>query len=83
MLISLESHRILYTLRFDFPATNNEVEYEALLAGLRLAKEVRAESLSIFSDYQLVVNHIQGKYQAKCAKMTAYLLKVRELLATF
>ena len=60
-----------------------KAEYEALLAGLHLAKEVRAESLSIFSDSQLVVNQIQGKYQAKYAKMTAYLLKVRELLATF
>ena len=40
MLMSPESHRILYALRFDFPATNNEAECEALLAGLRLAKEV-------------------------------------------
>ena len=65
MLISSESHRILYALRFNFLATNNEAEYEAMLVGLRLAKEVQAESLSIFSDSQLVVNQIQGKYQTK------------------
>ncbi|XP_052207976.1 uncharacterized protein LOC127811830 [Diospyros lotus] len=81
MLISPEGHRILCALRFGFRATNNEVEYEALLAGLRLAKEVRAEAVVILSDSQLVVNQIRGEYQAKGAKMVAYLLKARELLA--
>ena len=65
MLTSPESHLILYALRFGFSATNNEAEYEALLAGLRLAKEVQAESLSIFSDSQQAINQIQGKYQTK------------------
>ncbi|XP_052177535.1 uncharacterized protein LOC127791591 [Diospyros lotus] len=83
MLISPEGHRILCALRFGFRATNNEAEYEALLAGLRLAKEVRAEALIIFSDSQLVVNQIRGEYQAKGVKMVAYLLKVRELLVPF
>ncbi|XP_052197211.1 uncharacterized protein LOC127804391 [Diospyros lotus] len=81
MLISPEGHRILCALRFGFQATNNEAEYEALLAGLRLAKEVQAEAVVIFSDSQLVVNEIRGEYQVKGAKMAAYLLKVRELLA--
>jgi len=58
MLISLKSHRIFCALRFSFPVTNNEAEYEALLAGLRLAKEVRAEALIVFSDSQLVINQI-------------------------
>ena len=31
-----------YSLKFDFKATNNQAEYEALLARLRLAKEVGA-----------------------------------------
>lgn len=83
MLISPGGHRILCALRFGFQATNNEVEYEALLAGLRLAKEVRAEALVIFSDSQLVVNQIRGEYQAKGSKMVAYLQKVRELLGAF
>ena len=39
-----------YALRFRFKASNNEVEYEALIAGLKLAKEMKVESLEIFSD---------------------------------
>ena len=39
-----------YSLNFDFQATNNQVEYEALVVGLRLVKEVRVKTLSIMSD---------------------------------
>ena len=42
-------------LRFGFKASNNEAEYEALIVGLELAKEIKVESLEIFSDSQLVV----------------------------
>ena len=62
MLISPEGHRILCTLRFGFQATKNETEYEALLGGLHLAKEVRAEVLAIFSGSQLIVSQIRGEY---------------------
>ena len=65
LLISLQGHKIPYVLRFWFKVTNNEAEYEALLAGLRLVKEVKVERLMIFSDSQLVVCQILGEYQAK------------------
>ena len=44
-----------YLLKFDFQATNNQAEYEALAAGLCLAKEIRAKMLRIKSDSQLVI----------------------------
>ena len=50
MLVSPEMHRISCAVRFAFAASNNEAEYEALLAGLRLAKELQVESIQIFSD---------------------------------
>ena len=48
--------KIRYTLRLEFPASNNEAEYEALIAGLRLAKEMRLEQVKVYIDSQLVVN---------------------------
>ena len=45
MLISPKGHKITCALRFSFKASNNEAEYEALLAGLRLAKEMKAGHL--------------------------------------
>ena len=42
MLVSPERHKITCALRFNFKASSNEAEYEALLAGLRLSKELKA-----------------------------------------
>ena len=44
-----------YALRFDFTASNNETEYEAVIAGLQLARQLGAQHISIYSNSQLVV----------------------------
>ena len=61
-----------YSLKFDFQATNNQAKYKALVAGLRLAKEVGAETLSIKSDFQLVIAQIKGDYEVKKPLMAKY-----------
>ncbi|GFZ05223.1 hypothetical protein Acr_17g0007950 [Actinidia rufa] len=69
-----------YAIRMGFKATNTEAEYEALFAGLRIAVELGAQSLEIFSDSQLVVNQVQGDYLAKDARMMAYLGELAQAL---
>ncbi|GFZ05203.1 hypothetical protein Acr_17g0007750 [Actinidia rufa] len=71
-----------YAIRMGFKATNNEAEYEALLAGLRVATELGAQSLDIFSDSQLVVNQVQWEYLAKDARMIAYLDELAQALGS-
>ncbi|KAI5353741.1 hypothetical protein L3X38_006635 [Prunus dulcis] len=83
VLVSPDKVTLEYALRFKFQASNNEVEYEALLAGLRLAKEMDARQIQIFSDSQLVVHQVNQDFTAKDASMTAYLQHARHLLATF
>ena len=46
MLISPEGHKI----HFGFKVSNNEAEYEALIAGLHLAKEQQACNIQIYSN---------------------------------
>ena len=65
--------KVNYALRLEFLASNNEAEYKALLAGLRLAKKVRVEQIKIHSDSQLVINQTNGDYQAEGENMAAYL----------
>ena len=48
-----EGDKIKYMIRLDFPTTNNEVEYEALVAGLDLAKVAGAENLIVHCDSQV------------------------------
>ena len=55
VLISPFEDVIEYSLRFSFQSSNNIVEYEALIAGIKLAKELHAKKLVAHSDSQLVV----------------------------
>ena len=45
MLHTPEGDKIECMIRLDFPTTNNEAEYETLVAGLDLAKVARAENM--------------------------------------
>ncbi|GFZ19568.1 hypothetical protein Acr_28g0002730 [Actinidia rufa] len=47
--------QIEYAICIGFRATNNEVEYKAFLAGLRVVVGLGVESLDAFSDSQLIV----------------------------
>ena len=54
-----------HSLQFKFKASNNQEEYEALIVGLRLAKDLGATRLKCNTDSKLVVGHVQGEYQVK------------------
>ncbi|PNX98240.1 gag-pol polyprotein [Trifolium pratense] len=71
------------SVALSFPASNNQAEYEAFLADLRLAKDVGAREVKIFTDSQLVVSQVIGEYQAKNDHLQDYLRLVREMLALF
>ena len=50
MLISLEGHKIHCAICFIFKASNYEAEYEVLIVGICLARELQAFNMKIFSD---------------------------------
>ena len=68
-----------YGVQLRFPATNNEVEYEGILMGLRLGKALGVKNLLIRSDSKLVVEQIKGEYEAKEERMQKYLRLTRHL----
>lgn len=55
VLIKLTRQVFNSVVRFNFMATNNEAEYEALVAGLHLAMTLGVRRLLIYSDSQLIV----------------------------
>ena len=83
ILTSPEGIDIEYALRFGFQASNNEAEYEAVIAGLNLAQSMEVDQLEVCSDSQLVVNQIEDTYEAKGERIILYLKKVRDLLKKF
>ncbi|XP_060969727.1 uncharacterized protein LOC133036959 [Cannabis sativa] len=83
ILILPEGFKFHYALRFQFDASNNEAEYEALIAGLKIADALKVKNLICHSDLQLIMNQVLGEYQAKGLKMAKYLEKVWKNLERF
>ncbi|XP_060972386.1 uncharacterized protein LOC133038302 [Cannabis sativa] len=59
VLTSPQGEKIEQAIRCGYKATNNEAGYEAMIAGVGLAKEMGAKRINVFSDSQLVVNQMQ------------------------
>ena len=72
-----EGDKIECMIRLDFRTTNNEAEYEALVAGLDLAWAAGAENVVIHYDSQVVINQVNGGYECKKERMKRYLEEVK------
>ncbi|CAL9029676.1 unnamed protein product [Prunus brigantina] len=83
VIITPDGTLLEQAITLGFSTSNNEAEYEALLAGLRLAKELSIKRLAIYSDSQLITNQASGEYMAKHPRMVQYLDKVQGLLKEF
>ena len=64
-----------------FGATNNESEYEAMVAGLELALAMGADNLSVQSDSQLVVGQVNAEFKSRDPRMTKYASLVKHKLS--
>ncbi|XP_075663351.1 uncharacterized protein LOC142632925 [Castanea sativa] len=73
-----EGDKIECMIRLDFPTTNNEAEYEALVAGLDLTIAARAKSVVIYSDSQVVISQVNEGYYCKNERMKRYLKEVKD-----
>nr|GEY42825.1 reverse transcriptase domain-containing protein [Tanacetum cinerariifolium] len=83
ILTSPEGTKFTYALRFQFAASNNEVEYEALIAGLRIAAQMGVQNVHVSVDSKLVANQVLGAYVVKEEIMIKYLDKVKSLVSSF
>lgn len=83
ILTNPEGMEFTYALRFEFTATNNEAEYEALIAGLRIAARMGVRNIEANVDSRLVANQVSGEYEAKEENMIQYLEKTKSLIQGF
>jgi hypothetical protein len=65
VMITPRGKELTFAIKLDFQTTNNEAEYEAVLAGLNLALEMGAKDVEIRTDSQVIAHQIQGDYEAK------------------
>lgn len=78
-----EGEELEYAIRFDFKASNNDAEYEAMIHGLQIAARLGARSLQVFSDSQLVVHQVPAEFETRDDRMMQYVGRVRDLLTSF
>ena len=83
VLISPEKVIIEKSLRLDFSATNNEVEYETLLIGMAMVQRMGGKLVKLFSDSRLVVGQVKGEFEAKDERIQGYLSQVKCLQPKF
>ena len=83
ILKSPEGDKLKFAACLQYQTTNNEVEYEALLKGLELAKSLEAESIVVQGDSQLIIGQVNGTCEAKEEWMKKYLSKVKRLIKKF
>ena len=62
---SPEGDEVKCMIRLDFPTINNEAKYEALIAGLDLAKAAGATNVVVYCDSQVVTSQVNGDYECK------------------
>ncbi|KAK1612387.1 hypothetical protein QYE76_036060 [Lolium multiflorum] len=72
-----------YVLQIHFEATNNMAEYEALLHGLRIAKEIGIKHIICCGDSDLVAQQVAGTWNARNSVMAAYRDEVDEIAKCF
>ena len=81
-LTSPTGERIEQAVCLGFSASNNELEYKAMIAGHELALAMGANSLSVQSDSQLVVGQVNVEFESRDPRMAKYASLVKQKLNT-
>ena len=83
VIITPKGIRLEHSFRLGFKASNNEAEYEALLAELKTVLGIGARNVEAYSDSRLVVNQVQGSFKARDSRMKEYLQVVKQVIGKF
>ena len=83
VLVSPKGQQIPLSVKLNFDCTNNVTEYDACIVDLQVALAFDAYDLSVFGDSLLIISQIEGKWQARDAKLIPYQKCVSRLILKF
>ena len=83
VLTSPKGDKLSYVLQIHFDCSNNVAEYETLLHGLRMAKEMNIKCIKCYGDSDLVAQQVSGTWDRKDATMAAYRREVDRVAGFF
>ena len=64
-------------------ATNNEAEYQAVIAALEMALKLGVSQVELRSDSELLVRQINGEYRVKAAAIRPFYIKAKQMQEQF
>ena len=74
------NHSEGHAYRLNFKCTNNMVEYEALILGLKLVRKLGAKRVSVMGDSELVIKQMDVVYMTKDLRLSCYRGTIVEIL---
>ncbi|XP_070017828.1 uncharacterized protein [Nicotiana sylvestris] len=83
VLVSKTSPHYPVFAKLRFPCTNNMVEYESCILGLRLFIDMNVQELLVIRDFDLFVHQVLGEWATKNTKILPYMYYVKELIKRF
>ena len=83
VIITPKGIQLEHSFRLGFRASNNKAEYEALLAELKTVLGMGAQDVEAYLDSRLVVNQVQGSFEARDSRMKEYLQVVKRVMGKF
>jgi ribonuclease HI len=83
VFISPAQETTTLSYKLEFEATNNVAEYEALVLGLRAAKDMGIKEISVFGDAELIIQQVRKIYQAKHPRLRSYRNEVWDLIDSY
>ncbi|XP_073119830.1 uncharacterized protein [Henckelia pumila] len=78
ILISPTQEKTKVAIRLSSFKSNNEAEYEAVISGLKLAREAGARHVIVYSDSQLVVQQVQGTFSIREKRLQEYVGLIKQ-----
>jgi ribonuclease HI len=67
----------------EFQCTNNTAKYEALLQGLKMAVDLKANKNKVFGDSEIVIRQVRNTIHCLSSNFKHYQLEVWELIKSF
>src|SRR5215210_336740 len=83
VLTSPKRDQLKYVLQIHFPASNNVAEYEALVHGLKVAKEIGIRRIECLGDSDLIIHQCTDTWDALDANMALYRFHVQQISGHF
>ncbi|GAA0155730.1 hypothetical protein LIER_13397 [Lithospermum erythrorhizon] len=83
LIMGPQEETMEYALQFNFSATNNEVEYEAMIIGLKLFKSLGVDEVLVRGDSKLVIDQVRRYCGVKNEVLMRYHTKAVEISQSF